>query len=172
MNAPNLLALPVARRKCAVEHVEDAARRKTTVPPMTHACAPVRIAPTVVIANPISVSPLGVRPMPAHGERDRLEDLLDGAAGFVRDGHRLSPPRPGSRAHGPAKLTETLLAQAADRLAALAPRLRRLLRARRTTEMPRHERCDSPNVRDELRDGPHALLGQAGGRCAGGSRRP
>ena len=60
------------------------------MPPTTHSCAPTSTAPTTVIAKPMSVRPFGVRPSAAHRERDRLEDLLDPAAGFVRDGHRRS----------------------------------------------------------------------------------
>jgi hypothetical protein len=93
MNAPNLLALPVAR----VEHVEDA-------PDEDHDAADdprLRAGqdrPDGGDRESDQRQPIGCQADPAHGERDRLEDLLDGPTGFVRDGHRVSPPRPGSRA--------------------------------------------------------------------------
>src|SRR6188508_3193952 len=121
MNAPNLLALPVARASVP-SNMSKTPPTKTTMPPMTHACAPVRIAPTVVIANPISVSPFGVRPIrpmaSAIGSkiflmapRDSFEMVI-GSARHAQD-----------RALARCELTERFLPQAADRLAALAPRL-------------------------------------------------
>ncbi len=104
----------------------------------------------------MSVSPFGVRPSRPIAERDRLEDLLDAAAGFVRDRHRRQLGEAQDRALTGRELGEGLLAQAADGLAALAPRLDDA-GSPEATEVPRHERLREPDVGDELRDGRLAL---------------
>ena len=123
----------------AVEHVEDAADEDDDAADDPQPGRRARTAPTTVIANPMRVSPFGRQAEPAHPERDRLEDLLDPAAGFVRDGHRTQLGDAEDRALARGELAERLLAQAADRLAAAPARLDDAGGAE-AAEVPRHER--------------------------------
>ena len=111
-----------------------------------------------MIANPISVSAFGVRPIrpiaSAIGSKIfliRPRDSFEIVIGPARDAE--------DGALAGRELGERLLAQAADRLAALAAGLDDA-RGAEAAEVPRHERLGEPDMGDELRDG-RLALGQA-----------
>src|SRR4029077_14974548 len=117
MNAPSGLTWPVARASVP-SNMSNAPPMKTTIPPMSHRSAPTRMAPATVIPKPIKVRPSGVRPrrpMPrAIGSKIALMRERDS---FERDIGLAYEPEGGALTGG--ELLERLLAQAADRLAAL-----------------------------------------------------
>ena len=157
MNAPSLLTLPVARASVP-SNMSKAPPMKTTIPPTSQSWRREETAPTTVIPKPISVSPSGVRPSrpipSAIGSKTflmRPRDSFEIDIGLARHAE--------DRALAGRELRECLLAEAADGLAALAPRLDDAS-SPEATEMPRHERLREPDVGDELGDG-RLALGQA-----------
>src|SRR4029079_69846 len=154
MNAPNGLTLPVARARVP-SNMSKAPPTKTTMPPMTQSCATRSRAPAIEMPKPMRVRPLGVRPARpiarATGSktflirpRDSLE-MVTSSTCHAQDG-----------AFAGRELLERLLAQAADRLAAL-PAGHHDTGRPETTQMPRHERLAEADVGDELRHGRLAL---------------
>src|SRR4029079_6672788 len=139
MNAPKGLTLPVARASVP-SNMSNAPPMNTTMPPSTQSWATRSAAPTIEIPKPMSVSPFGVRPT-------RPIASAMGSKTFLirpRDSFEIVTGLPLAREteHGAlagGDLLECLPAQAADRLAALAPGLDHAGRAE-AAEVPRHER--------------------------------
>ena len=175
MNAPSGLTLPVARASVP-SNMSKTPPRKTTMPPISQAWRPTRIAPRTVIPKPIRVSPFGVSPSrpkkratgsPSFLTRVRVSGLTSEPppVGFVggHDGRlvglRHDPPGAAEteqRALPGERLVEGLPAEAAQRLAA-APAGGHDARRAELAEVPADERLGQADVLDELGHGRRAV---------------
>ena len=187
MNAPSVLALPVARASVP-SNMSKTPPKKTTRPPASQGCKPTRTAPTMVMPKPIRVRPFGVSPSrpknratgsPSFLTRVRVSGLTSepppvGFVAVMRPARRRSAAvRRAAEAEQGAlagqRLVEGVRAEAAQRLAA-APAGGHDARGAELAEVPADERLGQPDVLDELGDRRRARATGAG-RSAAGSRR-
>ena len=160
MNAPSLLALPVARAS-APSNRSNTPPNTTSSPATIQACRPAATAATQAIRKPMIVSALGDRPsLPSPTAmgviRPRTRARVSGETSDPltrRPGPRApTSSRPSARACRRGERLERLGDDGVDRLASLPPR-RHEPDLAQLAQVPRHERLGQPDVLDELRHG-------------------
>ena len=157
MNAPSLLALPVARAS-APSNRSNTPPNTTRSPATIQACRPAATAATQAIRKPMIVSALGespslpsptamgvIKPRTRARVSGETSDPLTRRPGRSR--RLVEAERPGLPA---GVRLERLGDDGVDRLASLSPR-RHEPDLAQLPQVPRHERLGQPDVLDELR---------------------
>src|SRR4051812_26521420 len=147
MNAPSVLALPVARASVP-SNMSKTPPTNTMIPPASQSCPARSAAPTTVIAKPTRVSPSGVRP------RRPIPSAIGSKTFLIvdRDSFEIVMCSAGDPEDCPfagVELVEGCGPQAADRLAPDPARLDDTGRSE-TAQMPGHERLGEPHMVGQL----------------------